>query len=347
MLTITLDEGLVPDTNVLIVDEFQDLSPIQFSIFRMWHHTMDYTCIAGDPYQTIYSFMGCTPDFFNDVGATSTKILPETFRFSQLIWDFSKDILESAGYDNVPRLVTRGNSNEVFHILGNDYLSNYIPRYTENTLHLVRCNYMALKIANCLIDEAVLFTGNYGWSSNDVSIHDGLWFLNKSKSKNPIIPRSHLLSLIDIHSSKHFKDDKKKIEKEISENTNERNYSLDDIDQFAQKTFVNSIYGKFLLDYADLKMSAMRKKKILNVLERQHQVNMSNISVYLGTIHSVKGQESDNVFVWNETNKRINRACIESEIEVQNEARVWFVAATRARKNLFWVDSGKRYTFNV
>ncbi|MGH3472897.1 MAG: ATP-dependent DNA helicase UvrD2 [Nocardioidaceae bacterium] len=46
-----------------VVDEFQDVSPIQVSLLDLWLGGRDELCVVGDPAQTIYSFAGASADY--------------------------------------------------------------------------------------------------------------------------------------------------------------------------------------------------------------------------------------------------------------------------------------------
>ncbi len=46
----------------LVVDEYQDVSPLQVSLLDLWRGDRDDLCVVGDPLQTIYSFAGASPD---------------------------------------------------------------------------------------------------------------------------------------------------------------------------------------------------------------------------------------------------------------------------------------------
>lgn len=47
----------------LVVDEYQDVSPIQQRLLELWLGDRDDICVVGDANQTIYSFAGATPDY--------------------------------------------------------------------------------------------------------------------------------------------------------------------------------------------------------------------------------------------------------------------------------------------
>ncbi len=49
-----------------VVDEFQDVSPIQSALLDLWLGGRDDLCVVGDPAQTIYSFAGASAAYLTD-----------------------------------------------------------------------------------------------------------------------------------------------------------------------------------------------------------------------------------------------------------------------------------------
>ncbi|MFI5974060.1 ATP-dependent DNA helicase UvrD2 [Streptomyces sp. NPDC051452] len=63
-----------------VVDEYQDVSPLQQRLLDLWLGDRDSLCVVGDASQTIYSFTGATPDHLLDFrarhpGATVVKLV--------------------------------------------------------------------------------------------------------------------------------------------------------------------------------------------------------------------------------------------------------------------------------
>ncbi|MDP2774839.1 MAG: ATP-dependent DNA helicase UvrD2 [Nocardioides sp.] len=63
-----------------VVDEFQDVSPIQSALLDLWLGGRDEICVVGDPAQTIYSFAGANADYLTNFaakhpGATSIELV--------------------------------------------------------------------------------------------------------------------------------------------------------------------------------------------------------------------------------------------------------------------------------
>ena len=63
-----------------VVDEFQDVSPIQAALLDLWLGGRDSLCVVGDPAQTVYSFAGASADYLRDFpkrhpGTTSMELV--------------------------------------------------------------------------------------------------------------------------------------------------------------------------------------------------------------------------------------------------------------------------------
>ena len=57
------DELLAPpnDPRILMVDEAQDLTPLQWKLVRLWAESVERLVVVGDPAQCLYSFLGASP----------------------------------------------------------------------------------------------------------------------------------------------------------------------------------------------------------------------------------------------------------------------------------------------
>ncbi|WP_322936808.1 ATP-dependent helicase [Nocardioides bizhenqiangii] len=63
-----------------VVDEFQDVSPLQSALLDLWLGGRDELCVVGDPAQTIYSFAGADASYLRDFpkrypGTTSVELV--------------------------------------------------------------------------------------------------------------------------------------------------------------------------------------------------------------------------------------------------------------------------------
>jgi len=80
-----------------VVDEFQDVSPIQSALLDLWLGGRDELCVVGDPAQTIYSFAGANADFLRDFpvkypGTTSVELV-RNYRSSPQVVEAANTLL--------------------------------------------------------------------------------------------------------------------------------------------------------------------------------------------------------------------------------------------------------------
>src|SRR4051794_18732355 len=80
-----------------VVDEFQDVSPIQSALLDLWLGGRDEICVVGDPAQTIYSFAGADASYLRDfprkfAGTTSVE-LSRNYRSSPEVVDAANAVL--------------------------------------------------------------------------------------------------------------------------------------------------------------------------------------------------------------------------------------------------------------
>lgn len=67
----------------------------------------------------------------------------------------------------------------------------------------------------------------------------------------------------------------------------------------------------------------------------------SNSRIRVGTVHSVKGMEADNVALLTTIGKRVEQGRDDCQEQHDEECRIAYVAVTRARRNLYIVNEGR------
>ena len=109
-----------------VVDEFQDVSPIQSALLDLWLGGRDEICVVGDPAQTIYSFAGARASYLTDFtakfpGATNVELVrnyrstPQVIHAANALLKDSttKSVLLRAQSDPGPELSWREATDEV------------------------------------------------------------------------------------------------------------------------------------------------------------------------------------------------------------------------------------------
>src|SRR5699024_7444193 len=84
-----------------VVDEYQDVSPLQQQLLDLWLGGRNELCVVGDVSQTIYSFTGATPDYLTSFGRTypgaEVITLNRDYRSTPQVVHLANEILAGAG----------------------------------------------------------------------------------------------------------------------------------------------------------------------------------------------------------------------------------------------------------
>lgn len=104
----------------LLVDEFQDINPVQHRLIRLWHSAGQELFVIGDPDQSIYGFRGADAHCFEELEAEYSDLevieLKENYRSSPQILSGAEAVLDKTGSlhancpDNAPVRVVQAES---------------------------------------------------------------------------------------------------------------------------------------------------------------------------------------------------------------------------------------------
>lgn len=95
-----------------VIDEYQDVSPVQQRLLDGWLGDREDICVVGDANQTIYSFAGARPSYLLDFGerfpeATVVR-LERDYRSTPQIVELANRLISAADRGSAPRLTLIG-----------------------------------------------------------------------------------------------------------------------------------------------------------------------------------------------------------------------------------------------
>jgi DNA helicase II / ATP-dependent DNA helicase PcrA len=86
---------------IFVVDEYQDVNPLQKLLLDMWLGGRDEICVVGDPRQTIYSFTGATPAYLTgfpaEFPAARVVRLVRNYRSTPQVVGLANQLMAGAG----------------------------------------------------------------------------------------------------------------------------------------------------------------------------------------------------------------------------------------------------------
>lgn len=97
MLSMFLARGQVPPVKVVFVDEAQDLSPIQWRVVEKLCANAERVYIAGDDDQAIFRWAGADVDHFINLPGRA-RVLDQSYRIPAAVQTFANSLIERVGY---------------------------------------------------------------------------------------------------------------------------------------------------------------------------------------------------------------------------------------------------------
>jgi len=101
----------------LVVDEYQDVSPLQEALLTLWRGDSSEICVVGDPAQTIHSFAGAQPTFLTGFArrfpdATVVKLVRD-YRSTPQVVGAANAVMSVAGASSLKLVAQRPDGPQV------------------------------------------------------------------------------------------------------------------------------------------------------------------------------------------------------------------------------------------
>jgi len=180
MLTIVMHEEFWLPTEVLFVDEFQDLSPLQYLVIDKFMRDKERVYIAGDDDQAIYRFQGANPEILLDFKCDSIHVLPTSYRLPTSVWEISNRLI-SKNADRQEKDITPRKEKGTVRFLFSPMIDDLINEIEGRTFILFRTNYHLMKFSWRLMRHGILYRflssrqdKILGWSKTKLKLYHKL-----------------------------------------------------------------------------------------------------------------------------------------------------------------------------
>lgn len=340
--------GWIPGLRAWIVDEAQDLSRLMELVVRRLAGTptVRYLYLAGDPFQSIHGWMGADPDCFLDWECSKEQIMPQSWRCPDKILTLAEQTLSPCS-NYINRNVNPAEHTGRIEKIDEVELDNLLRRIKpdESWLVIARTNFHAQQLASRLDHAGVPWvptSGSGGWERpvkahvmglfHELQHDPELWFSHYDWRKAikfiPSVAKPEKLPLIERGMKKSWDTDGFIAPAE--------EILLDDVATYGgTDELIKRIRDGRWKEWIE---GASRFAEVAS--EYGTQVAMKP-KVRVGTIHSVKGSEADNVILSVDASQVVSRARQTQDGE-DEERRISYVGISRARKNLYLAHSKER-----
>jgi len=179
-------------TDVLMVDEFQDLSPLQLEIVKKFIQKKERVYIAGDDDQFLYRFQGAQPEIMLDFPSDHINILSQSHRVPLEIFREATKLIEQNQTRQPKKTAPRPGRGFLSTIMDRD-LERVIAEIRKSTYLLLRTNKLVRRMSWELASRGVPYKfldskkeRSWGWSKKKLQVMDRLF-------KEPLRDRMTLL----------------------------------------------------------------------------------------------------------------------------------------------------------
>lgn len=166
LLERCLADGILPVTHprVLLADEAQDMSTLEFAVIKMWSAQTDTTVVVGDESQALYSWRGSDAGGMGSLDVTGERVLDQSYRCSHAVRDLAVRWMRDGGVPVVDWKPTdqRGSVHAAPMALCDtrDMLDQIeaLRAPGKTTMVLASCGYMLGPLIGALRDEGIAFS---------------------------------------------------------------------------------------------------------------------------------------------------------------------------------------------
>ena len=342
MIERSIDEVNFPPLEILILDEAQDFTPLQWSVIYKMADNLKKIYLAGDDDQGIYKWNGADPKYFTTYFPGRKVILRQTRRFGEEIYRFSQ-IIRRGIFDSVEKeydcLPKKGsvkrylNFSEIpFHRLEGTW---YILGRIHSTVNELRM---------CAKDVGLYFSDNKGNKSFDVKQWEAIKAWTRITNNKKISRNSAENMYKYLRELKDFNFRTQKFWQNIPET---QVFDLKDLREWCGLDMDDSYLKKNWWEVLKRNFKDNQVNYFVQLLKNYGQKILSNEpNIIIDTIHSVKGGEANNVLIYSKTNYA-STYDKKSKEEKSDEKRVYYTAVTRAKDTLHILSTDFRFNYPI
>ena len=367
MLERVKQRSLVPNVDFLVIDEFQDITTLQYDVYEEWKPHMEQVLIAGDDDQVVYAWQGADPNLLLDAERDEDVILPNSYRLPSRILNVVNREIRHIDNRQEKDLKPRKDGGAVEGVQSPSMLDlvrnvRFTVQEDEGSLMLLfRARYQMFQFIDEFIGEGMPFkclTDQRMWTDRLTQYVEAVEAIEAGETVDGLQARRLADMLQDSAFGTNDRDDLYDLiddreEAESVETLTELSFDADDIKNFAPFMPGPASAGDMVR-----KVTSFQRNSVKAYFAGDY-AGMDPSRVRVGTIHSAKGREADHVFVSTDLTEKVVEqmaASVDDPTDVDgveeftsttspvpvltdNERRVFYVGMSRARERLVVLEN--------
>ena len=320
-----------------VVDEYQDVSPLQQELLTLWLGERNDVCVVGDASQTIYTFAGATPDYllgFTGRHEDATVVrLEQNYRSTPAIIDAANRIMRGrAGALDLhavpgtptgvaPTVSEHANDSQEARAIAQSIRAQIdAGAAPESIAVLFRINVQSAALEAALADAGVPFVIRGSTRFFDLKeVKEAIMMLKGASIS--IVNEPLFKSVSDVLRSRGWSQEPPEARGAVRD----RWESLNALMRLAEEAPAGTTLAAFVTE-------------LLERQSGQHEPTMA--AVTLATLHSAKGLEWDSVYIVGASEGLLPISYARTDLAVEEERRLFYVGITRARERLHFSSAG-------
>ena len=330
MIAKYIDIAEPPNLDLLIVDEAQDLTPLQWKMVRKMSEHADEVLIAGDDDQAIHRWTSVdVEDFINCTDRV--EVLNQSYRLPRSVWELAMGISHRIPGRLEKEFYPRQEEGRVTRVMNRWAL----PLHQGSWTIMARTNSFVNDIAEFLEQEGYFYSRKGHWSVPEKKLEAMSVWEDITTGKGTYVGRVRRLY---------------EMVPKMGEGAVVKRGSIKLLDAAAPDELLT--HAKLVKDFGmlapidtsplDVIRLSEQEKIYIRSIERKGESVYKEPRIKISTIHAMKGGEDDNVAVYLGSTK----ACVEGK-HPEDEDRIFYVAVTRAKQNLYLIESDKKYRYEI
>lgn len=328
MLIKFLEIGEVPKLELLIIDEAQDLTPLQWAVVRRLMERADEVYFAGDDDQAIHAWAGVDIKLFLNA-SDNQRVLQQSFRLPRSVHTLAERVVKRIDVRKQKLWFPTDREGSVhFHMD-----RRTVPLDQGSWTLMARTNFQVNELAKELREDGVFYRrGQQRSVPLDLSLALDAW---DRLRKGQTLSKDEAKALMKrLPKTGHKQALRGNAMASLETGDPEGRYSL---------SLLRSDYG-LLIEEGGVEIFGLSYDDEVYVrsLQRRGVNLLGEPSVKISTVHSMKGGEDDNIMLLTDS----TRACTSSP-DQDNEHRIIYVGITRAKENLHVIESSRKYRYTI
>lgn len=314
-----VSDGWVPDIDLLLVDEAQDLAPVQWDmVFKLAENT-EQVYVAGDDDQAIFKWAGADVDKFIHLPVGSTRVLDRSYRVPFKIATCANRVIAQV----------RDRHKKVWKPRIEQGTAKFVSSFEQ--LNMDEGSWMLLARNSYLLEEYQRFCMRKGYvfestleSPIDPSLLQSIRLWERLR-------RGRAVTVLQAQSVYQYMSTKVGVQYGFKTRLNDENP-----ERLVKMGDLRSEFGLIVDGIWHESFDRIPDKQrdyLLAALRRGEKID-GEPRVRISTIHGVKGGQADNVVLFLDMALRTYKEFLQNP---QDEARVWYVGITRAKEGLYVV----------